>query len=217
MAHSFIARADGRLMCRLESEERAVLAQVAGEITDLIRADLGFGDPGEGDQGASGAMSEDPLARLEAETASSLTGEPRDSAMKRLFPPASENDEEAEEYRRLAQANLADTHISNLSALRAGLEVAGDIGGEGPHDEIVIERADALAWLKALNLIRLVLADRMGIENDGDFEALQLLCSNDLEQVEAEPGVAGMEFLATLYEFASWLQATLLGALNARS
>ena len=101
--------------------------------------------------------------------------------------------------------------------LRASLEVAGDIGGEGPHDEIVIERSDALSWLKALNIIRLVLADRMGIENDGDFEALQLLCSNDLEQVEAEPGVAGLEFLATLYEFASWLQATLIGALNARS
>ncbi len=217
MAHSFIARADGRLMCRLEAEERSVLAQVAGEITDLIRVDLGIGDQGLDDRDPREAMSEDPLARLEAETMRARTEEPRDSATKRLFPPASENDEEAGEYRRLTQANLAESHIANLSALRASLEAAGDIGGEGPHDEIVIERADALAWLKALNLIRLVLADRMGIENDGDFEALQLLCSNDLEEVEAEPGVAGMEFLATLYEFTSWLQATLIGALNSRS
>ena len=217
MAPSFIARADGRLMCRLEAEERSVLAQVAGEITDLIRVDLGIGDQGLDDRDPREAMSEDPLARLEAETMRARTEEPRDSATKRLFPPASENDEEAGEYRRLTQANLAESHIANLSALRASLEAAGDIGGEGPHDEIVIERADALAWLKALNLIRLVLADRMGIENDGDFEALQLLCSNDLEEVEAEPGVAGMEFLATLYEFTSWLQATLIGALNSRS
>ncbi len=217
MAHSFIARADGRLMCRLEAEERSVLAQVAGEITDLIRVDLGIGDQGLDDRDPREAMSEDPLARLEAETMRARTEEPRDSATKRLFPPASDNDEDAGEYRRLTQANLAEAHIANLSALRASLEAAGDIGGEGPHDEIVIERADALAWLKALNLIRLVLADRMGIENDGDFEALQLLCSNDLEEVEAEPGVAGMEFLATLYEFASWLQATLIGALNSRS
>lgn len=217
MAHSFIARADGRLMCRLEAEERSVLAQVAGEITDLIRVDLGIGDQGFNDRDPREAMSEDPLARLEAETMRARTEAPRDSATKRLFPPASDNDEDAGEYRRLTQANLAETHIAHLSALRASLEAAGDIGGEGPHDEIVIERADALAWLKALNLIRLVLADRMGIENDGDFEALQLLCSNDLEDVEAEPGVAGMEFLATLYEFASWLQATLIGALNSRS
>ncbi|MCT2149538.1 DUF2017 domain-containing protein [Dermabacter vaginalis] len=217
MAHSFIARADGRLMCRLEAEERSVLAQVAGEITDLIRVDLGIGDQGLDDRDPREAMSEDPLARLEAETVRARTEAPRDSATKRLFPSASDNDEDAGEYRRLTQANLAETHIANLSALRASLEAAGDIGGEGPHDEIVIERADALAWLKALNLIRLVLADRMGIENDGDFEALQLLCSNDLEEVEAEPGVAGMEFLATLYEFASWLQATLIGALNSRS
>ena len=217
MAHSFIARADGRLMCRLEAEERAVLAQVAGEITDLIRADLEIDESDENGQRPSEVMSEDPLARLEAETSRARTEAPRDSATQRLFPPASENDEEAGEYRRLTQGNLADAHIANLSVLRASLEVAGDIGGEGPHDEIVIERFDALSWLKALNVIRLVLADRMGIENDGDFEALQLLCSNDLEQVEAEPGVAGLEFLATLYEFASWLQATLIGALNARS
>ena len=217
MAHSFIARADGRLMCRLEAEERAVLAQVAGEITDLIRADLEIGESDETGQRPSEVMSEDPLARLEAETSRARTEAPRDSATQRLCPPASENDEEAGEYRRLTQGNLADAHIANLSVLRASLEVAGDIGGEGPHDEIVIERSDAVSWLKALNVIRLVLADRMGIENDGDFEALQLLCSNDLEQVEAEPGVAGLEFLATLYEFASWLQATLIGALNARS
>ena len=217
MAHSFIARADGRLMCRLEAEERAVLAQVAGEITDLIRADLEIGESDETGQRPSEVMSEDPLARLEAETSRARTEVPRDSATQRLFPPASENDEESGEYRRLTQGNLADAHIANLSVLRASLEVAGDIGGEGPHDEIVIEPSDALSWLKALNIIRLVLADRMGIENDGDFEALQLLCSNDLEQVEAEPGVAGLEFLATLYEFASWLQATLIGALNARS
>lgn len=217
MAHSFIARADGRLMCRLEAEERAVLAQVAGEITDLIRADLEIGESDETGQSPSEVMSEDPLARLEAETSRARTEVPRDSATQRLFPPASENDEESGEYRRLTQGNLADAHIANLSVLRASLEVAGDIGGEGPHDEIVIEPSDALSWLKALNVIRLVLADRMGIENDGDFEALQLLCSNDLEQVEAEPGVAGLEFLATLYEFASWLQATLIGALNARS
>ncbi|MCG7442961.1 DUF2017 family protein [Dermabacter vaginalis] len=217
MAHSFIARADGRLMCRLEAEERAVLAQVAGEITDLIRVDLGIGDHGYGESEPGEAMSEDPLARLEAETVSARTEIPRDSATQRLFPPASNDEDEAGEYRRLTQANLAEAHIAHLSALRASLEAAGDIGGEGPHDEIVIESADALSWLKALNVIRLVLADRMGIENDGDFEALQLLCSNDLEQVEAEPGVAGMEFLATLYEFASWLQASLIGALNARS
>ena len=47
MAHAFRRRADGSLACRLDSEEKAIISQVAQETADLIRADLGI-DAGPG-------------------------------------------------------------------------------------------------------------------------------------------------------------------------
>ena len=37
MAHAFRRRADGTLACRLDGEEKAIIAQVAQETADLIR------------------------------------------------------------------------------------------------------------------------------------------------------------------------------------
>ena len=67
MAHAFRRRPDGTLACRLDGEEKAIIAQVAQETADLIRGDLGI----EADGGAlrRAAESEDPLRRLEAEFA----------------------------------------------------------------------------------------------------------------------------------------------------
>ena len=67
MAHAFRRRPDGSLACRLDGEEKAIIAQVAQETADLIRGDLGI-DQG-GDALRRAAESEDPLRRLGAECA----------------------------------------------------------------------------------------------------------------------------------------------------
>ncbi len=58
----------------------------------------------------------------------------------------------------------------------------------------------ARAFTAALTDVRLVLADRLGIETDEDAEAL-----HDLEGDPADPGV----WLAMVYDFTTWVQESL--------
>src|SRR5699024_7493326 len=79
MAHAFRRRADGTLACRLDAEEKAIIAQVAQETADLIRADLGV--DADADVLRRAATSDDPLRRLEAEFAGREARTPSDSAV----------------------------------------------------------------------------------------------------------------------------------------
>lgn len=211
MAHAFRRRPDGSLACRLDGEEKAIITQVAQETADLIRADLGI--DAERDVLRRAAESEDPLRRLEAEFAGREAREPSDSAVKRLFPAASEDPELAAEYRRLGQQDLADGKLADLRTVMQVLDATG-----GGHSEIVIDDAGAMAMLRALNDVRIVLADRLGLERDGDFDTVRMLQqigervegmerSGDEEQVSSDIVIA-------VYELLSWLQESLLRALD---
>ena len=156
MAHAFRRRPDGSLVCRLDGEEKAIISQVAQETADLIRADLGI--DAEGDVLRRAAQSDDPLRRLEAEFAGREAREPSDSAVRRLFPAASEDPELAAEYRRLGQQDLADGKLSDLRRVMRTL----DSTGQG-HSEVVLDEEGAMSMLRALNDVRIVLADRLGL------------------------------------------------------
>lgn len=211
MAHAFRRRPDGTIACRLDGEEKAILAQVAQETAELIRTDLGI------DAGTSSlqraARSEDPLRRLEAEFAARDAREPADPAVKRLFPAASEDPELAAEYRRLGQQDLAEGKLEDLRAVIAILD------GSGPgHGEVVLVEDQVVQVLRALNDVRLVLADRLGLENDGDFDMLRMLQQIG-EQVEgAQTGGdeenVGSDVVVAVYELLSWLQESLLRAIE---
>lgn len=212
MAHAFRRRGDGTLTCRLDGEEKAILAQVAQETADLIRADLGV----EGGTGAirAAADSEDPLRRLEAEFATRGAREPRDTAVRRLFPDASADPAEAEEFRRLGQQDLAEAKLADL---RRVLEV---LDGAGPgHGEVAVDEDDAVAWLRALNDVRIVLADRLGLERDGDFDTLRMLQQigdrvEDLPAADGDDEKVGSDVVIAVYELLSWLQESLLRAMD---
>src|SRR5699024_6149133 len=153
MAHAFRRRPDGTLACRLDGEEKAIIAQVAQETADLIRADLGI-DTGS-DPLQRAADSEDPLRRLEAEFAGRDPREPADSTVKRLFPAASDDPTLAGEFRRFGQQELADGKLADLRAVMSIL----DATGRG-HSEVVLDDEQALSLLRAMNDVRIVLADR---------------------------------------------------------
>ncbi len=215
MAHSFVPRLDGRYMCRLDAEERAVVCQVASEILQLVRADLGMNpDPG-GPITQQALTSDDPLERLEAEQAAHALGRaPRDGAMRRLLPDAFPGDEKAsDDFRRLSQTGLANSIVETLSTVIAAITAHGLSDVE---DELIIDREQADHFLRALTTIRLVLADRMSLKNDGDYEALQLLRSNDIGQEDAEEkdGQVSVDFLLSLYDFLTWLQESLVLAMS---
>lgn len=211
MAHAFRRRADGTLACRLDGEEKAIIAQVAQETADLIRADLGV--DADGDVLRRAAQSEDPLRRLEAEFAGREARTPSDSAVRRLFPAASEDPDLADEYRRLAQQDLADGKLTDLRRVMQILDRTGS-----GHSEVVIDDDESMALLRALNDVRLVLADRLGLQRDGDFDTVRMLQQIG-EQVEgAEPvgdeDHVGSDIVIAVYELLSWLQESLLRALD---
>lgn len=211
MAHAFRRRPDGSLVCRLDGEEKAIISQVAQETADLIRADLGI--DAEGDVLRRAAQSDDPLRRLEAEFAGREAREPSDSAVRRLFPAASEDPELAAEYRRLGQQDLADGKLSDLRRVMRTL----DSTGQG-HSEVVLDEEGAMSMLRALNDVRIVLADRLGLERDGDFDTVRMLQQIG-ERVEdaGPPGDeehVGSDVVIAVYELLSWLQESLLRALD---
>jgi Domain of unknown function (DUF2017) len=95
------------------------------------------------------------LRRLPAELRALLDGEPGDPALRRLFPPAYEDDAEGEtEYRRLVHDEL-------LAGRREALRVLEATSG---NDRLRNEELHA--WLAALNDLRLVLGERLGVSEE---------------------------------------------------
>lgn len=120
MAYEFVRRADGLVMCRLDPQEKAIIAQVAQEVGDLVRADLGLSSEPAAVREA--AASEDPLTRLEAELAG-VDREPSDSAVRRLFPASSSD---------AAQARSSAGWASGTSWTTPWWRCPGSIGTSTP-------------------------------------------------------------------------------------
>jgi hypothetical protein len=95
------------------------------------------------------------LRTVSAELLGLLREEPGDPALRRLFPPAYEADEESqEEYRRLMHAELQEGRREAVLLLA---ETAG-------RDRLTAEELDA--WLRALTDLRLALGTRLDVTED---------------------------------------------------
>jgi hypothetical protein len=85
-----------------------------------------------------------------------LLGTADDPAMGRLFPEAYPEDAEREtEYRLLAHTELMESHLAALATLEASA------GAERLDD------AQADAWMRAINEVRLVLGTRLDVTEEG--------------------------------------------------
>jgi hypothetical protein len=92
------------------------------------------------------------LVGLAAELRSQLGGGPSDPSLRRLFPPAYEDDHDEQAYRELAGGELLDGRRQALDLLAATAR----------SDRLSAEEADA--WLRALNDLRLVLGTRLDVQ-----------------------------------------------------
>jgi Domain of unknown function (DUF2017) len=127
------------------------------------------------------------LRGLPAQLRSLLEREPDDPSLRRLFPPAYEDDAEGEaEYRRLLHGELLAGHRGALAVLErtAGQERLG-------RDELE-------AWLGALNDLRLVLGTRLDV-------------SEEVYEQELDPLDPEASELA-LYAYLTWLQEHTVAA-----
>jgi hypothetical protein len=91
----------------------------------------------------------DGLAR---ELRSLLDGEPGDPSLRRLFPPAYDDQEDERAYRELAGDELLEGRREALDLLAATAK----------RDRLSPEEADS--WLRALNDLRLVLGTRLDVQ-----------------------------------------------------
>ena len=127
------------------------------------------------------------LRDLPGELREILDSEQDDPSLRRLFPPAYERDDEAEdEYRRLMADELLE---GRRAALRLVQETAG-------RERLSAEELDA--WLRALNDLRLVLGTRLDVTEETYVTELD----------PAHP----QAYELSVYGYRSWLQEQLVAA-----
>ena len=118
-----------------------------------------------------------------------LDEQPDDPELRRLFPPAYADDDEAEaEYRRLMADELLDGR-------RAALRLFADT-----LDADVLTADDLESWLRALNDLRLFLGTRLDVSEE------DLARPFDPHDPRAEE--------RALYAYLSWLQEHVVEALS---
>jgi hypothetical protein len=134
----------------LTEPERELLSDLLDQLIDLVRPE-------------PSSQPQDPLAAMVG--ISPDARKPSDPALARLFPDAYEDADAATEFRRFTESDLRATKVANASRARACLSAAGPV---------TLSRDDLMAWLQALNDLRLVLGTRIGVTEDADinFDAL---------------------------------------------
>ena len=119
------------------------------------------------------------------------TGKPgEDPAVDRLFPVAYPKDEDREtEYRLLVHDELLSSHLAALAVL------------EETADADRLDEEQLLAWMRALNDVRLILGTRLDVTEDGDERPTD----------DKDPRVGAF----AVYDYLTYLQGEIIEALSA--
>ncbi len=206
MARPF-RRKGQRYVATIDAGERAIVAGLMDQTRTLLAPEVAStGDPFA-----------DLVASLEAELAASAdSGEgmprgtdpgDRDPALARLLPDAHRGDPAvAAEFRRLTEQDLRRRKSDALdTAIEALLSVPED------SDSVSLDRPQADALLVALTDTRLLLAERLGVRTEADMSRLEAKVAGREDQLD-DP----LTFAVAVYDFLTWLQETLAGALMGR-
>ncbi|TQM63700.1 DUF2017 domain-containing protein [Humibacillus xanthopallidus] len=207
MARAFLREPDG-FVALLDDGERLILSglmqqtrvllspeiEATGDAFDDLVASMGvsldLADQGTGSADSTGSSGDDEPAD---------TGH-RDPALDRLLPTAHRGDDEvAAEFRRLTEEGLRQRKSSNLDLAIGRIEAADE-------DRVVLDAAQAPAFLIALTDVRLLLGERMGMRTEEDAEALHAA----METIDDDDPLG---YAMAWYDFLTWLQETLAHAL----
>jgi Domain of unknown function (DUF2017) len=163
------------IVVSLTSEERLVLAALATEVGELLA-------PPE-------TPDADPLESIVG-MSSDAAELPDDPVLKRLLPDASDDPEQAAEFRRLTDGDLRRLKNEALESM------IGDLGAE----RVELTEESAATWVQALNDVRLALGTRLDVTEEG--EERDALRPDDPRQA-----------LFVAYDWLSWLQEAIVTAL----
>jgi hypothetical protein len=125
---------------------------------------------------------------LAADLAATLGDSPADPSLRRLSPPAYDDEADERGYREIMGAELLNGRMQALDLL------AATVGNER------LTADEAEAWLRALNDLRLVLGTRLDVQEDSLLDRID----------SDEPDAAGL----AVYAYLSWLQEQLVEALS---
>ncbi|MGP9782030.1 hypothetical protein CQ010_18125 [Arthrobacter sp. MYb211] len=187
MAKAFKSGARG-ITGTLHASERKLLRELFGDVITVLE-----------ERAAVHELPEDidPLYALTGMRPKSADlPEPSDAAVKRLLPDASEDKAVAAEFRRLTEADLIAEKTSLLREAQLLLET----------EKLVLQVPAAQRFARALNDVRLVLAERLDIRDEADSERIAQL-------VDAAAVQSPQEYLGLVYNLVSWVQDTLMQAL----
>lgn len=99
-----------------------------------------------------------------------------DPAIERLLPDAYPDDADASrEFRRLTGDDLLERRSQDVATVLHTLGLDGaDLDPESDPDAaiaVALGETEALAWMRTLSALRLVMATRLGIQNDDDHDS----------------------------------------------
>lgn len=184
---------DGGAAASFDAFEAGLLLAYAGQMLELIDAR----------DGATGTA-EDLIASAFSEGPTEL---PDDPALARLFPdaytdlgPDGDAAAASAEFRRYTENDLRARKRDDAQALIRSLEALAPEGRK--RETLRLKPDECRQWLGALNDLRLVMASRLGIEADEDFDVLLDLPDDDPRHP-----------LALTYGWLTTLQDTLVEAM----
>ncbi|MFM8937449.1 MAG: DUF2017 domain-containing protein [Actinomycetota bacterium] len=219
MSSKFIRAEDGEIHIVFTSQEAHVLINLTEQILELL-----------GDGAVNSEIDVDPIFQMMGLGSSMDMGgseqPPEDPVLRRLLPNAYKDEKSASEFRRYTEHGLREKKRAHaLTVYEALIPQDEDWNADQPIDrgsiEIKFIDNDAMAWLGALNDLRLALAVRLGIskefnagsspigETNLDFQPKS--DSSDLHKkyelmTESDP----MKAVYAVYSWLGWLQQTLL-------
>jgi Domain of unknown function (DUF2017) len=207
MSGSFARARGGRVKVRLGEPDRAVIAGLLEAVSGMLDPEEPDADdtrpdgdvPAGPEADGTGAAADE--ASLFAELEADLTvPPPADPAVARLLPDASREDPElAQSFRRLTEHELRHRKRTALELAASALRRPGSV---------VLDGSEAQALLKGLTDVRLVLAERLGIQTDEDAEFLHAALA-----AGAGDGDEAWSQAAGLYDVVTFLQEDLVHTL----
>jgi hypothetical protein len=203
----FRGTADGAT-ARFAAAQAAIIRDLVGQVVELIGGDTEFEGATELDTeldkepgyeaGPGGLSADEPV---DADELAAMVGfsdnaePPDDPVLARLFPDAYRDDPKASgEFRRYTEEGLRS---GKVAAARTVLATLPPNGGR-----IRLSEAEAQAWLRALNDVRLALGVRLGVTDDFDEQV------SDIEPDDPRSAYVGV------YQWLAFLQETLVQALS---
>jgi Domain of unknown function (DUF2017) len=186
-----VRRRSGRVRVSLEPAEISILTFLTNQVVELLDEQVTNRSTSETEQSIDELL-DATLTPVEP---------PTDPVLRRLLPDAyREDDNAAEEFRRLTEADLRAGKRNGLSQITTDLSAGVPQRGGGIRLDLDDEAV--AAWLPALTDIRLAVGTRLDVTEDMDDERMHLPVDS--------PRYAE---IAT-YDWLSWLQEAMVRAVS---